>query len=201
MPASVSYGPSGYLHQCPGSTVLMIPTGNGASAGRRGWIERRVSASRWQRAVGTAHSALLLEACSSLSWSQLHTNLSLRRFRAAATNEIECGAPAARNPDYQILREDMPLTDFESVTFSKISNQKHATKKEISALNSWTSDISSCLAPLPKQTDAAIPSIGPIIEEPWNDDDVWAEAVTSLKSDLTKLISNIIARADKVSDD
>jgi hypothetical protein len=102
----------------------------------------------WRRVVVPAIAALLLVGCtSSLSRSQLQAQDSLRRFHEAGQREIECRAVAARNPHYQMLRQDMPLTNFAAITVSEMSNQNFATKDEILALDSWTSDINACLEP------------------------------------------------------
>ena len=169
--------------------------------------------SEWRRVVVPGVAVLLLVGCSNaLSQSRLQAQDNLRRFRAAGQREINCRAAAARNPHYQILRQDMPLTNFAAITLSEMSNQNFATKNEILALNSWTSDINACLEPFIQETDATIPSIGPIMEASWNDENVvfvrlahhrmkWGEAVTVLRTDKIKLRSDLIDRADKVSEE
>ena len=93
-----------------------------------------------------------------------------------------------------------------------MSNQNFATKDEILALDSWTGDINPCLEPFIQETDATIPSIGPIIEASWNDENVmfvklahhqmkWGEAVTSLRTNKIKLRSDLVDRAGKASEE
>ena len=172
-----------------------------------------ISALKWRRVAAPAVAVLILGACTSaLSQPKSNAEDSLRRFRVEAQTEIKCQAAAARNPQYQILRGDMPLTDFEAVTLSEMANQNFATNEEISALDAWTNDINVCLQPLLHDTDATVASIGPIIEASWNDNNAvfvklvhhqmrWGETVTRLKGDRIKLRADVIARADKVSEE
>ena len=184
-----------------------------ALMGKKDLMEWYMLASKWRRVVAPAVTVLLLVDCSnSLSRSQLQAQDSLQRLHVAGQREIECRAVAARNPHYQILRQDMPLTNFAAITVSEMSNQNFATKDEILALDSWTSDINACLEPFIQETDATIPSIGPIIEASWNDENVvfvklahhqmkWGEAAMSLRTAKIKQRSDLIDRADKVSEE
>ncbi len=165
---------------------------------------------RW-RVAALAVTASLFGACtSSPLQSKLNTQNNLRQFRVATQRAIECRTKAAQDPRYQVLREQIPLTNIDAAQLSQMADQKFATKGEILALDSWTGDVNACLERLLREVDTTIPSFGPIIEASWNDDNTvfvklahhqttWGDAIMSLKRNKTKLRTDLIARADQVA--
>jgi hypothetical protein len=177
-----------------------------APSGRVKW-----PTSKWRCVAAGAVAIALLGACAaSLPQSRVDAQNSLRRFREAARDAVQCRATAARNPRYQILNQHMPLANIDDANLAQMIDQRFATNSEIAVLDAWTRDVNRCLERLLRDTNATISAFGPIIEASWNDDIAvfvklahrqigWGEAVMRLKSNTTKLRADVIARADQVS--
>jgi hypothetical protein len=167
-------------------------------------------APRWRVALAFTVAIPVLGDCGlDEAAKTLHTENSLRRFRDASQDAVECRAALARDPKYRILDQHMPLTDIDAASLSQMADLELATKGEISALNAWVRELKPCRDRLTQAIIITLPSFRPIFEAGWNDDEAvfvklahhklaWGEAILALKSNATKLQTEVISRAEQV---
>jgi hypothetical protein len=167
-------------------------------------------ASRWRGFLALSIAISMLGGCVlDEAAKTLHTENSLRRFQKATQDAVECRAALARSPKYRILNQRMPLTDLDSASLWQMADLGLATKGEISALNAWIGDLKPCRDRLIEEVIVTLPGFRPTLEAGWNDDEAvfvklahhkvaWGEAIMALKSNATKLQTEVISRADQV---
>lgn len=165
---------------------------------------------RWRIVLTSTVAIPVLGACGlDEAAKTLHTENSLRRFRDATQDAVECRTAVARNPQYRILDRRMPLIDIDAASLWQMAELELATKGEILALNAWISDLKPCRDRLIRVVIITLPSFRPIFEAGWNDDEAvfvkltnhkigWGEALMALKSNATKLQTAVISHAEQV---